>query len=209
VVPLVAEIPVYTAKELSANTWPDLARLFEKPEIGDAWWCWCTHHHAASYSGPENQQPRTRAERAIRNRRQKETLVNNGLAHGVIVYSGGDPVGWCQYGSREELPRIDHTRNYQNLAPNDKTKRLWRITCFVVDKNYRGRGVAITALKGALESIRKRGGGLVEAIPVSKTDQGPGYMCTGRVSMFEKAGFKIVSPFARGRTATVLMRRTI
>ena len=161
------------------------------------------------YSTPENQQPPTRAEKAVRNHRRKETLVKNGKAHGVIVYANGEPVGWCQYGPREELPRVDHTRNYRNLAPKDKPDKLWRITCFVVDKNYRKRGVASTALKGALEGIGRRGGGLVEAIPVSKTDQGPGYMYTGRVSMSEKAGFKIVAPFSNGRTATVLMRRTI
>jgi ribosomal protein S18 acetylase RimI-like enzyme len=118
-------------------------------------------------------------------------------------------VGWCQYGRRGELPRLDHSRNYQSLSPKDENEKLWRITCFVVDKNYRKSGVASTALKAALESIRKKGGGLVEAIPVRKTDQGPGYMYTGTVSMFEKAGFKIVGPFGTGRTSTVVMRRVI
>src|SRR2546426_9218903 len=135
---MTAKAREYTSKELSAKTWPDLARLFEKPEIGDAWWCWCMHHHVTSYSGPENTRSRTRAERAVRNRRQKETLVNNGRAHGVIVYANREPVGWCQYGSREELPRVDHSHNYRSLAPTDEEKKkLWRITCFVVDKNYR------------------------------------------------------------------------
>jgi len=209
VVPSVAEVPEYSSKELSANTWPDLARLFEKPEIGDAWWCWCTHHHISSYTAPENRQPRTRAERAVRNRQRKKKLVKNGQAHGVIVYANGEPIGWCQYGSREELSRVDHSRNYRNLVPKDKTEKLWRITCFVVDKNYRKSGVASTALKAALESIRNKGGGLVEAIPVSKTDQGSGYMYTGTVPMFEKAGFEIIAPLANGRTSTVVMWRTI
>jgi ribosomal protein S18 acetylase RimI-like enzyme len=199
----------YSTKELSAKTWPDLARLFEKPEIGDAWWCWCTFHHTSSFSSPKNKPARTRAERAVQNRRDKERFVQNDQAHGVIVYSGAEPVGWCQYGKREELPRLDHNRNYRNLPPKKGTEELWRITCFVVDKNHRKSGVASTALKAALESIRKKGGGLVEAVPVSKTDQGPGYMCTGTVSMFEKAGFKIVRPFSTGRTSTALMRRTI
>ena len=138
---LTSEVPEYTSKELSAKTWPDLARLFEKPEIGDAWWCWCMHHHVESYSAPENAQPRTRAERAVRNRRQKEKLVRNGRAHGVIVYANREPVGWCQYGPREELPQVDQSRNYRNLAPTDEKKKLWRITCFVVDKKYRKSGV--------------------------------------------------------------------
>jgi ribosomal protein S18 acetylase RimI-like enzyme len=143
------------------------------------------------------------------NRQQKERLVKNGRAHGVIVYANRESVGWCQYGPREELPRMDNARNYRNLAPKDEKERLWRITCFVVDKNYRKSGVASTALEAALESIRKKGGGLVEAIPVRETDQGPGYMYTGTVSMFEKMGFKVVGPFGTGRTSTVVMRRTI
>ncbi len=93
--------------------------------------------------------------------------------------------------------------------PKENVEKFWRITCFVVDKNYRKSGVASTALKAALENIRNKGAGLVEAIPVSKTDQGPGYMYTRRVSTFENAGFEIVAPFASGRTATVPMRRTI
>src|SRR5207249_8797846 len=141
------------------------------------------HHHAESYSAPENAQPRTRAERAVRNRRQKEKLVRNGRAHGVIVYANREPVGWCQYGPREELPQVDQSRNYRNLAPTDEKKKLWRITCFVVDKNYRKSGVASTALKAVLEGIRNKGGGLAEAIPVSSTDQGPGYMYTRTAPM--------------------------
>ncbi len=199
----------YKSEELSEKTLSDLQRLFEKPGIGDAWWCWCMHHHVSSYSLPEHKRPLTRAERAVKNRPEKAELVEKGRAHGILVYAKGEPVGWCQYGPREELPRVDNTRNYRNLTRQGGTQGLWRITCFVVDKKYRKRGVASAALRAALDAIRTKGGGLVEAYPVSKTDQGPGYMYTGRVSMFEKAGFKVVAPFGTGRTATVVMRRTI
>ena len=86
---------------------------------------------------------------------------------------------------------------------------MWRITCFVVDKEYRRRGVASAGLTAALEAMRKKGGGLVEAYPVSKTDQGSNYIYCGTVSMFKKAGFKTITPLATGRTSTVVMRRTI
>jgi len=167
------------------------------------------HHHVSSYSLPENQQPRTRAERAVRNHRQKAELVEKGCAHGILVYAKGEPVGWCQYGPREELPRVDNTQNYRRLALEGGTERLWRITCFVVDKQHRRRGAASVALKAALEAIRKKGGGLVEAYPVSETDQGSNYMYCGTVGMFEKAGFKTIASLATGRTPTVVMRRTI
>ena len=200
----------YSTKELSKRTWPDFEKLFMKQGVvGDGWWCWCTHHHIASYSLPQNQQPPTRAERAVRNRRQKEELVEKGCANGILVYSKGEPIGWCQYGSKEELPRLDHTQNYRRLALEDGKDRLWRITCFVVDKEHRQRGAASFALNAALEAIRVKGGGLVEAYPVIKTDQGSNYVYCGTVSMFERAGFKTIAPLGTGRTSTVVMRRTI
>ena len=196
-----------TSKELSEKTWPDLERLFSKPGIGDAWWCWCTFHHTASFTSENT--PRTRADRARMNRERKKELVQKGEAHGVIVYADdGEPVGWSQYGLGEELPRMDRTRSYRRVAPRSEGS-IWRITCFVVDKNYRRRGVATAALRTVLESIKNHGGGVVESYSVNKTDQGPGYMYAGRVSMFQKAGFKKVTQLGTGRTQTVLMRRKV
>ncbi len=196
-----------TTRELSEKTWPDLERLFSKPGIGDAWWCWCTFHHTDSFTAEST--ARIRAERASMNRERKKELVEKGKAHGVIVYAeDGEPVGWSQYGPREELPRMDHSRSYRGISPRSEGS-IWRITCFVVDKKYRRRGVATAALRAVLESIKNEGGGVVEAYPVSKTDQGPGYMYAGRSSMFEKAGFKKVAHLGTGRTQTVLMRRKV
>ncbi len=203
-----AETPHFQTKELSIETWADLERLFQKPEFGDAWWCWCTYHQVSSKTRPYNSQPRTRKERAVKNHHEKRALVENDRAHGIIVYSGTDPVGWCQFGVRDELPRIDSSRNYRK-AVEVAAERLWRITCFVVDKKFRKRGVATAALNGALGAIAKKGGGVVEATPVRKTDQGPGYMYTGTVSMFKRVGFKTVGPFGSGRTTSVLMRKRV
>ena len=62
----------------------------------------------------------------------KKALVMKGRSHGVLVFRNGEPVGWCQYGRAEELPRIDDDPNYRGLAPKN-TERLWRIPCFVVN----------------------------------------------------------------------------
>lgn len=61
-------------------------------------------------------------------------------------------------------------------------QRLWRITCFVVDRNYRHRRVARVALQAALEAIRDKGGGLVEAYPIIRWGAYAEYR--GTVSMF-------------------------
>ena len=207
---MMSEASGYTTRELSMKTWSDFQRLFMKHGmVGDGWWCWCTFHHASSTSSTENKQSDTRAQRAVRNRRMKRGLVGKGCAHGILVYARGEPVGWCQYGSSCELPHMYNATKYRKLNLGESRDVLWRITCFVVDKDYRLRGVASTGLKASLKSIRKKGGGIVEAYPVSETDQGSNYMYCGTVSMFEKAGFKIIAPLGTGRTKTVLMRTAV
>ena len=169
------------------------------------------HFHRAKGSS-EMQRLRTRAQKSARNRKEKKELVEAGRSHGILVYADGEPVGWCQYGPREELPRIDNSRKYRGLEPKNASQRLWRITCFVVHKKHRRRGAGSAALAAALESIKRRGGGLVEAYPINWwLPRTFGNESThGAASMFEKAGFKMVAPFGRTRFSShVLMRRTI
>jgi hypothetical protein len=68
------------------------------------------------------------------------------------------------------------------------------------------------ALAAALESIKKRGGGLVEAYPINWwLPRAFGNESThGTASMFERAGFKVVAAFGKTRFSShVLMRRTV
>lgn len=163
-----------------------------------------------SHSSVEKKQLKTRAKIAVRNHSEKRTLVEKGQAHGIIVYANEEPVGWCQYGPKDELPRMDGRRRYRRPKLEDSSgNRFWRITCFIVQEDHRGRGLASAALEAALDGIRMKGGGLVEAYPVSNSDQGANYHYCGTVSMFEKAGFKTIAPLSEGRTSTAIMRRAI
>jgi GNAT superfamily N-acetyltransferase len=139
-------------------------------------------------------------------------LVAAGRTHGILVYFKGEPIGWCQYGPAAEFPRIDESRYYRGLSPRDLGATLWRITCFAVDKRYRRRGVAGIALKAALEAIRKKHGGLVEAYPVTYWRPGTfGNSSTnGPASIFAREGFRTVAPFGKTIHRTnVLMRKTV
>jgi ribosomal protein S18 acetylase RimI-like enzyme len=153
----------------------------------------------------------TPGERRAKNKRDKKTLVEDGKAHGVLLYDAGTPIGWCAYGPKREFPRIDKGRNYSRLNLQDEPEKLWRITCFVVDRDYRKRGVANIALKAALSSIKAKGGGVVEAYPVThKTAKAwskwPQWFWFGTESMYEREKFKIVSALGPNH---VLMRKTI
>ena len=193
----------YSTKELTKDTLTDFERLFEKHPAPGAFMCWCMYHQSARPLAV-SKGPRSRAKGAARIRREKRELVENGRSHGILVYSNGEPVGWCQYGSREELPRFDNDPSYRRLDPGGGIRRLWRITCFVVDRKHRRHGVAGVALKAALGAIRKEGGGLVEAYPISRWGAYREYL--GTVSMFRKEGFKIIAPLGKNN---VVMRRTI
>ena len=198
----------YTTKELGPKTWPDFVKLFTQ---GNGWdFCACMHFHR-SRTVPKSRHLSSRAERGVRNRRQKKSLVRIGRAHGILVYADGEPVGWCQYGPSDELPRIDKSRRYRKLAPK-ASQKLWRIPCFVVDKKFRRRGVAAAALQAALNSIKKQGGGLVEAYPITRwLSRAFGNESTGgTIAMFRKAGFRTMAPLGCTRFSShALVRRTV
>ena len=96
---------------------------------------------------------------------------------------------------REDLPRVDRSAAYRKSAKARDGMPRWRITCFTIGKDHRGHGVAGIALKAALEAIRGKGGGLVEAYPVTRRGAYREYL--GSVSMFEKEGFKSMAPFGQ------------
>ena len=139
----------FSVQPLAPSTWPHFAALVERHN-GVWGGCWCLEFH------PEG------AKRGPHRREAKACRVREGTAHAALVFDGSTCGGWCQFGSPAELPRIKHLRIYsQGLEPLPD----WRITCFFVDKAYRGQGVAALALAGAVQQIARLGGGTVESYP--------------------------------------------
>ena len=83
-------------------------------------------------------------------------------------------------------------------------KRLWRITCFFVDKQYRRKSVSSFALDEILKRIKSQGGGIVEAYPV--TNFRALSVWSGIVSMYTARGFQTVAQLGR---STYLVRKEI
>jgi len=74
--------------------------------------------------------------------------------------------GWCQYGLKGRVCRASTVTALPRDRGGGECRKVWRITCFVVDRKFRRRGIAGAALRAALKSIATKGGGLVEAFPV-------------------------------------------
>ena len=173
----------FTVQALCPETWRDFAALVERHN-GVWGGCWCLEFHV---DGKERDGTR---------REKKEHHVRAGSAHAALVYSGAICVGWCQFGSSTELPRIKHLRVYSEevLVPPD-----WRITCLFVDKQFRGKGVAKAALEGTLLQIAKLGGGVVESYPEDVVGRkvSASFLHNGRLEMFEDMGFDRVRPLGK------------
>lgn len=166
----------YQTKPLSAETWPAFADLVERH---DGVWggCWCIEFHPDGKArGPHR-------------RSLKERKVQEGTTHAALVFDGERCIGWCQYGTPEELPRIRNLGVYNTglVTPPD-----WRITCFFVDREYRGKGVATAALTAAVAQIAQLGGGTVESYPEDVEDRKvpASFLHNSRLAMFEHQGFR-------------------
>ena len=169
----------FTVKRLDVATWPDFAQLVERHN-GVWGGCWCMAFHA---EGGE------RGKTFAQKRSEKECRVREDRAHAALVYDGTACVGWCQFGSTDELPRIKHQRAYREGLVSLPD---WRITCFFVDKSYRGKGVAAAALEGAVQEIGRLGGGTVESYPEDAEGRSvPGaFLHNATLAMFERQGFE-------------------
>ncbi len=176
----------YTVKPLGPGTWDDFADLAGR--YNGVWGgCWCMWFHTIYSDKPKGRGPEG-------NRDDKHRLVSEGRAHAALVFDGDLAVAWCQYGTPDELPNINHRKEY--LAGADRLPD-YRLTCFFVDRKYRRKGVAAAALQGALDLIAQVGGGVVEAYPqdvVEGQKVSAAFLYNGTRSMFEEAGFRYDRP---------------
>ena len=172
----------YTVKDLTPETWEGFAALGGKHN-GVWGGCWCLTFHPEDKPGTFDG-----------NRDLKQHLVEVGVAHAALVYDGETCVGWCEYGTPAQLPRIYYRKQVESASDALPDHR---ITCFFVDRDHRRRGVSALALRGALDLIAEAGGGLVESYP---QETAPGekvnasFLFNGTRRLFEQAGFTYVRP---------------
>ena len=107
----------FLVRRLDAATVPDFFRVHATAE-GPAW-CSCVAWWVPDWNGWSE---RTAAE----NRAFREELFARGEHDGYLCYDDGAPVGWCQCGPRDRLPKL--LRTY-GLEPDSS---VWAVSCFHV-----------------------------------------------------------------------------
>lgn len=170
--------------------WADIEKFF----AGQA--CWCQYWRmSASEYGRYAKGPAW--EKQVQSRR--ETLrhqVGSSPPPGMLAYLGTQMVGWCGFGPRQNMQRLERSRT----IPRIDDRPVWSIVCFLIGPGFRRRGIARWLLKGVVQYAQRSGVAGLEAYPVEhqgkRINANSAYV--GTVSMFQVEGFrKVIESDAR------------
>lgn len=186
----------HVIKPLTLDTYPAWLALAEKHN-GVWGGCYCSYFH-------DDTETTKKAE--VGGPTFKKRMIEEGIAHAALVFDGDQAIAWCEYGSPAELPRIYHRKEYD---AGESHPAPWRITCFFVDRDHRRKGVALEALRGALELIAQAGGGEVVSFP-NIVEPGKrvssSFLHNVTPGMFEEAGFTFERRIGKNKT---VMRKVV
>jgi GNAT superfamily N-acetyltransferase len=112
---------------------------------------------------------------------------------GLVAYVDGEPAGWVAVEPRTAYPKLRTSRIPWTGRDEDKDDDgVWAVTCFVVRKGYRGRGLTYPLARAAVDFARQRGARSLEAYAMI-TQPGKeitwGELHVGARQVFEDAGF--------------------
>ena len=176
--------------DCTPDRWPDLVAVFEGP--GDPGRCWCQWF----YRGARVDRASAEGNRAALQEQVGRTVP------GVLAYLDGEPSGWCAVAPRPSYTRLARSRALAG-SPADELAdtRVWSVTCLVVRRPARRRGLSGPLLAGAVELARRGGATVVEGYPVDLAGgKAPAAgLYPGPLPVFLRAGFTEEGRSPQGR----------
>ncbi|WP_350346934.1 GNAT family N-acetyltransferase [Agromyces sp. G08B096] len=171
---------------------------------GDAAHCWC------QWFMIEARDWRAVGDEGLRQRLEGQ-LAEPGPGRGLLAYDGDEPVGWCAVEPRRDLPRLRRSRAVVSgtTHPDFDDETVWAVSCFVIPRAHRGRGIGRALARAAIGFAREHGATTLEAYavdPSARSKPSAEELFHGTVSMFADAGFAEV---ARTTTSRVVMEHRL
>ena len=178
------QIDSYDVEPLSPDRFEDFVAVLGNGGISG---CWCMYWVApSSKAWGEGCVGGSKAP----NRRRFRALVATGPPPGLIAYDDDNPVAWCRVMSRDRLPGLANSRHFKTDLD---IEGVWALSCFVVRKAYRHRGLTTVLTKAAISFVRGQGGRAVEVYPWDTDEQkADSTLYSGAASTFERLGFEEV-----------------
>ena len=173
--------------------WTDFEALLGQRGGYDGCWCMLWRLERKDFE----------AQSGAGNRAAMKALFEAGAEPGLIAYDGDQAVGWCSVAPRTDFPRLERSRVLR--AVDDR--EVWSLSCFLIRKSHRNRGVSRALLAAACDFVRARGGRILEGYPIDpKTTPYPAvYAWTGLASAFRADGFEEV--LRRSETRPIFRKR--
>jgi len=183
---MAAAVRVVSAAEVP---WLDVRAVFDIP--GDPRTCYCQYFKLRGRAWDCSNEEK---ERMLR--RQLEVSPGPG----VLAYVGDDPAGWCAVEPRDAYPKLVNSR-IGGASIRTADQHVWAVTCFVMRREFRSRGISAALLDGAIDHARAHGARVLEAYPVdTEGERVPSAnMYHGGSTVFARAGFRETARPASGR----------
>lgn len=182
------QLRIVPANEAS---WDDLVAIFGTTDAGH---CQCQRFKVVGWIWRDT----TLAERVARFQAQTACGTPEAPAtSGLVAYVDDEPAGWAAVEPRTAFPKLRTSRVPWSGRLQDKDDDgVWAVTCLVVRKGYRGRGLTYHLARAAVGFARERGARALEAYGML-TQAGKeitwGELHVGARQIFEEAGFSEVS----------------
>jgi GNAT superfamily N-acetyltransferase len=174
-----------TVRPATTDRWDDVVAVFDGP--GDAGRCWCQWFFRGVVADREH---------AAANRAALRSQLSGGPP-GVLGYLDGEPSGWCAVAPRPGYTRLTRSPLLRDVPePPLDDPSVWAVTCFVVRRTARRRGLSSALLAGAVDLALAGGASLVEAYPVDpavRRPSGAAELYHGVLSVFLRGGFTEVA----------------
>lgn len=180
------DVRIVPANEAS---WPDLELIFGS---GDAQRCRCQRFKVTEWIWRDSTfDERLEAQEA------QTGCGTPGPTSGLVAYVAGEPAGWVAVEPRRAFPKLRTSRiPWKGRAEDKDDPGVWAVTCLVVRKGFRGRGLTYPLARATVPFAREHGARALEAYPMV-TRPGKtvtwGELHVGARQVFEDAGFTEVT----------------
>ena len=185
----ITELTIVPANQAS---WADLQAIFGSTDYPSK--CYCQHFKTRDCHWS------ALTDEARRSHLREQTHCGDPEASstsGLVAYLDREPVGWVAVEPRPAYPRLPRVRTVWSGRHEDKADdNVWAVTCFVVRKGYRKRGITYALAAAAVGYARNQGARALEGYSmITRPGQEItwGELYVGARQVFADAGFKEVS----------------
>ncbi|HXK20710.1 MAG TPA: GNAT family N-acetyltransferase [Polyangiaceae bacterium] len=185
----------YRCERASSAHTEGLLALFEAAGSG----CFCNYWH---FDGDKNAWLESCYLKPEQNRAALRARLSEAELCGVVARTSDSVCGWLKVMRESAVPRLYAQRVYRNLpcfqAEPGARDDVYAVSCCYVAEAERGRGVASSLLRTAIDLVQELGGVAVEAFPraaPSGEKLRPDEIWMGPEELFHSAGFAPVSDF--------------